>query len=80
LTSPTVHRVLGNRWAGYGLIATGLAVTVAARAARREWFVPKTFGLGLRPSTWEAWAIFAATLICIFVGGAIIQSTRPARS
>jgi hypothetical protein len=34
---------------------------------RRPWFGPKRIGFGLRPQTWQGWAIVAAFTIVVIV-------------
>jgi hypothetical protein len=34
---------------------------------RRPWFGPKRVGYGLRPQTWQGWAVFVALIVLIAV-------------
>lgn len=40
---------------------------------RRPWFGPKRVGIGLRPQTWQGWAITAAAVIVIIVIASLIH-------
>jgi hypothetical protein len=33
----------------------------------RPWFGPKRVGWGLRPQTWQAWAILAAIVVVVLI-------------
>jgi hypothetical protein len=40
---------------------------------RRPWFGPKRVGFGLRPQTWQGWAVTAAIVTVVVVVSLIVR-------
>jgi hypothetical protein len=40
---------------------------------RRPWFGPKRIGYGLRPQTWQGWAVTSAAVALIIVIAALVH-------
>ncbi len=39
---------------------------------RRAWFGPKRVGFGLRPQTWQGWAVVAVLAVAVVVVGLLL--------
>lgn len=40
---------------------------------RRPWFGPKRVGWGLRPQTWQGWAVVTLVAMVLVVGGLLLR-------
>ncbi len=39
---------------------------------RQPWFAPKRVGYGLRPTTWQGWAVIVAAVVVIVVVATLV--------